>query len=183
MTLVVEAKGLSKVFGTGDEAVHALSAIDLQMGEGDFISLIGPSGCGKSTLLRLIGDLARPTAGELSINGKPPQQARLDRDYGMVFQSATLLDWRTVRKNVELPLEIMDVPAAERSIRANQMLGLVQHAKAYERLTIRAATSGDRVLALRALLSNPLVPDYPTASGLLTAIFDANRDHLPRFRS
>jgi 6-phospho-beta-glucosidase len=66
---------------------------------------------------------------------------------------------------------------------SEEMLGLVQHAKAYERLTIRAATSGDRVLALRALLSNPLVPDYPTASGLLTAIFDANRDHLPRFRS
>lgn len=66
---------------------------------------------------------------------------------------------------------------------SEEMLGLVQHAKAYERLTIRAATSGDRVLALRALLSNPLVPDYPTASGLLTAILDANRDHLPRFRS
>jgi NitT/TauT family transport system ATP-binding protein len=126
VTLVVEAKGLSKTFGIGDEAVHALSAIDLQMGQGDFISLIGPSGCGKSTLLRLIGDLARPTSGELSINGKPPHQARLDRDYGMVFQSATLLDWRTVRKNVELPLEIMDVPAAERSTRANQMLELVQ---------------------------------------------------------
>jgi NitT/TauT family transport system ATP-binding protein len=88
--------------------------------------LIGPSGCGKSTLLRLIGDLVGPTTGTISINGKTPGQAREDRDYGIVFQSATLLDWRTVQKNVELPLEIMDFPSGERPARAREMLDLVQ---------------------------------------------------------
>jgi NitT/TauT family transport system ATP-binding protein len=74
----------------------------------------------------LIGDLVSPTTGTLLINGKEPGQARLDRDYGIVFQSATLLDWRTVQKNVELPLEIMDFPAEERPTRASEMLDLVQ---------------------------------------------------------
>lgn len=125
MTKVVDARGVGKTFGTGDEAVQALAGIDLEMETGGFISLIGPSGCGKSTLLRLIADLVEPTSGELLVNAKSPSQARLDRDYGMVFQSATLLDWRSVRKNVELPLEIMDVRADERSERAFEMLELV----------------------------------------------------------
>ena len=124
--LVVEARGLSKTFGSGEGQTEALRGIDLQIAQGDFVSLIGPSGCGKSTLLRLIGDLVSPTVGSLSINGKDPGKARLDRDYGIVFQSATLLDWRTVLKNVELPLEIMDVPDGDRSTRAHQMLQLVQ---------------------------------------------------------
>ena len=126
MKMVVDARGLGKVFGSGAEAVQALTDIDLRMETGDFISLIGPSGCGKSTLLRLVADLLEPTSGELLINAKSPSRARLDRDYGMVFQSATLLDWRTVRKNVELPLEIMDVAPEERSRRASEMLDMVQ---------------------------------------------------------
>jgi len=126
MTWAVEAKGVGKVFGGEAEAVEALRDIDLAFSPGDFVSLIGPSGCGKSTLLRLIGDLSAPTSGDLTVNGKSPEQARLDRDYGIVFQSATLLDWRTVKKNVELPLEIMGFDTAERSSRANEMLELVQ---------------------------------------------------------
>jgi NitT/TauT family transport system ATP-binding protein len=125
-TAVVEAKGVGKTFGTGDGQVEALRGIDLHIQQGDFVSLIGPSGCGKSTLLRLIGDLVTPTTGTLLVNGKTPGQARLDRDYGIVFQSATLLDWRNVQKNVELPLEIMDFPDGERSARAREMLDLVQ---------------------------------------------------------
>ena len=124
--LVVAAHGLGKVFGSGSGAVEALRDIDLEISPGDFVSLIGPSGCGKSTLLRLIGDLTQPTSGELHVNGKAPHRARLDRDYGIVFQSATLLDWRTVRRNVELPLEILDVAAEERAGRARDMLRLVQ---------------------------------------------------------
>jgi NitT/TauT family transport system ATP-binding protein len=124
--LVVEARGVGKTFGAGAEQTEALSGIDLVVSSGDFVSLIGPSGCGKSTLLRLIGDLVIPTVGSLAINGKTPGQARLDRDYGMVFQSATLLDWRTVQKNVELPLEIMDFPSDQRPVRAREMLDLVQ---------------------------------------------------------
>jgi NitT/TauT family transport system ATP-binding protein len=126
VTSAVEARGVGKVFGSGTDSVEALSDIDLSFSPGDFVSLIGPSGCGKSTLLRLIADLAQPSRGELIVNGKSPRQARLDRDYGMVFQAATLLDWRTVRKNVELPLEIMDFDAAARTARAEEMLALVQ---------------------------------------------------------
>jgi NitT/TauT family transport system ATP-binding protein len=122
----VEAKGVGKTFGAGDGQVEALRGIDLHIEQGDFVSLIGPSGCGKSTLLRLIGDLVTPTTGTLVVNGKTPGQARLDRDYGIVFQSATLLDWRNVQKNVELPLEIMDFPDGERPARAREMLDLVQ---------------------------------------------------------
>ncbi len=122
----VSATGLGKTYGTGDGKVEALRGIDLTVAPGEFVSLIGPSGCGKSTLLRLIGDLVTPTEGELTINGKTPHQARLDRDYGMVFQQATLLDWRNVRKNVELPLEIMNLGADERANRAREMLDLVE---------------------------------------------------------
>ncbi|HVR31517.1 MAG TPA: ABC transporter ATP-binding protein [Acidimicrobiia bacterium] len=111
--------------GAANEVV-ALEEIDLVVEPGEFISLIGPSGCGKSTMLRLIGDLLTPTSGQIVVNGKPPAQARLDRDYGMVFQSATLLDWRTVLDNVALPLEIMDVPRTEREETAGEMLALVQ---------------------------------------------------------
>lgn len=122
--LVVDAKSVGKVFGKGDARVEALRDISLQIQPGEFVSLIGPSGCGKSTLLRLIGDLTTPTTGEIEINAKTPRRARLDRDYGIVFQKATLLDWRTVARNVELPLEIMDVP--DRGAKAREMLELVQ---------------------------------------------------------
>jgi len=124
--LVVEARGLGRTFGSGEEGTEALRSIDLSIPSGDFVSLIGPSGCGKSTLLRLIGDLVSPTSGTLTINGKSPSQARLDRDYGIVFQSATLLDWRTVEKNVELPLEIMGFESESRAAKAQEMLALVQ---------------------------------------------------------
>ena len=120
-------RGVDKVFNPGsDQEVQAVHGVDLQVERGEFISVIGPSGCGKSTLLRLIGDLTTPSAGTVSVNGKTPAQARLDRDYGMVFQSATLLEWRRVQANVELPLEIMGMDAAERSRQAAAMLELVQ---------------------------------------------------------
>ncbi len=122
--LVVDARNVGKVFGKGEERVEALRDITLQIAPGEFVSLIGPSGCGKSTLLRLVGDLTAPTSGELTINGKPPTRARTDRDYGIVFQKATLLDWRTVTKNVELPLEIMGLES--RGDTARRMLDLVQ---------------------------------------------------------
>lgn len=121
---VVSAAGLGKTFGNGAEAVEALRGIELAITTGEFVSLIGPSGCGKSTLLRLIGDLVRPTTGTISVNGKEAGQARLDRDYGIVFQKATLLDWRTVAENVQLPLEIMDQDDREK--KAAEMLRLVQ---------------------------------------------------------
>jgi len=123
---VIAARGIAKVFDAGPEQVDALEGIDLLVGAGDFVSLIGPSGCGKSTLLRIVADLVEPTSGEIRVNGKPARQARLDRDYGMVFQAPVLMDWRTVARNVELPLEIMGVPAAERAQRSSELLRLVE---------------------------------------------------------
>jgi len=164
MTAVVEARGVGKVFGRDADAVEALKDIDLLLSPGDFASLIGPSGCGKSTLLRLIGDLAVPSAGELTVNGKTPGQARLDRDYGMVFQSATLLDWRTVKKNVELPLEIMGFESASRAAKANEMLSLVQLERFASHFPWQLSGGmQQRVAIARALAFNPsiLLMDEP----------------------
>ena len=93
---------------------------------GEFVSLIGPSGCGKSTLLRIVGDLVEPTSGEVVVNGKSAQQARLDRDYGIVFQEPVLYDWRTVVKNIALPLELLGWDRAKRAERVEELLELVE---------------------------------------------------------
>ena len=123
---VVDIRGVSKTFASGRGPITALDGIDLAIRPGEFVSLIGPSGCGKSTLLRLIGDLTPPTAGSVTVNGKPAREARLNREYGMVFQAPVLMDWRTVQRNVELPLEIMGADKAERARRAAAMLDLVE---------------------------------------------------------
>ena len=125
-TPVVRLAGVGKTFGDAETAVTALEGIDLAIGSGEFVSLIGPSGCGKSTLLRLIGDLTTATEGTIDVNGKPARRARLDRDYGMVFQAPVLMDWRTVAKNIELPLEIMGWRPADRSARSAELLKLVE---------------------------------------------------------
>jgi len=125
--VVIAANGINKIFNPGtDEEVIALQDINLDVRGGEFISLVGPSGCGKSTLMRLVGDLLQPTSGDLLVNGKSPQDARLDRDYGMVFQAATLYDWRSVTKNVQLPLEVMGYAKEERQKRAREMLEMVE---------------------------------------------------------
>jgi NitT/TauT family transport system ATP-binding protein len=121
---VVSARGISKTFGKG--GVTALQDIDLEVGSGEFVSLIGPSGCGKSTLLRVIGDLVEPSSGEILVNGKSAHRARLDRDYGIVFQAAVLYDWRTVAKNIALPLELQGWGRAERNARVAEMVELVE---------------------------------------------------------
>ena len=124
---VVVLENVDMIFGEGAaDQVHALKEIDLQIEQNDFISLIGPSGCGKSTLLRVVGDLIQPTSGMATINGKSARQARLDQDYGIVFQAATLYDWRTVAKNVQLPLELMQFSRAEKDRRTQAMLELVE---------------------------------------------------------
>lgn len=121
---VVQLRDVSKEFGQGH--VQALTGIDLDIRPGEFISLIGPSGCGKSTLLRIVGDLIQPSAGEVVVNGKSAPQARLDRDYGIVFQDAVLFDWRTVEKNIGLPLEIMGWDRRKRTERVREMVELVE---------------------------------------------------------
>ena len=124
---VVRVSGVDKTFRRGDRAVtKALEGIDLDIARGEFVSLIGPSGCGKSTLLRIVGDLTSPSTGTVTVNGKTAEQARRDRDYGMVFQAPVLFDWRTVEDNVKLPLEILGWDAARRASRAREILDLVE---------------------------------------------------------
>jgi NitT/TauT family transport system ATP-binding protein len=124
---IVSIQEVSHVFGTDRHTqTTALQYIDLDIYPEEFVSFIGPSGCGKSTLLRIIADLVTPTTGSVHVKDKPAHQARLDRDYGMVFQAPVLFEWRTVRRNVELPLEVMKIGRAERVRRAEQMLALVE---------------------------------------------------------
>ena len=121
----VSAHDLSLVFQSADTPVTALQKVNLTIARGGFVSLIGPSGCGKTTLLRVIADLERATSGTITVNGVSPEQARLDRAYGYVFQAAALYPWRNVLRNVMLPLEVMRMPAAERRERAMKNLELV----------------------------------------------------------
>ncbi len=122
---VVSARKLSLTFETSDGPVNALADIDLDVSKGEFVSFIGPSGCGKTTFLRVIADLEKPTAGTISVNGMTPQQAREKRAYGYVFQAAGLFPWRTIERNVTLPLEIMGYSKAERAERLHRTLELV----------------------------------------------------------
>jgi len=109
----------------GGRDVKALVNVTMEIEKGEFMSLLGPSGCGKTTLLRIIADLLQPTEGEITIGGESPRETRLRRRYGLVFQSSVLYDWRTVRQNVALPLEIMKIPRVDRERRVDQMLELV----------------------------------------------------------
>jgi NitT/TauT family transport system ATP-binding protein len=122
--LVVSVRNVTKTFGA--RGVTALQDIDLDVRPGELVSLIGPSGCGKSTLLRVIADLVEPSSGTVVVNGKSARQARLDRDYGIVFQDAVLYDWRTVAKNIALPLELMRVDRESRAARVRELMHLVE---------------------------------------------------------
>ena len=122
---VVSARDLSLTFETNDGPVHALSEVSLTIDKGEFVSFIGPSGCGKTTFLRVIADLERPTAGEVSVNGMTPDEARKARAYGYVFQAASLYPWRTIEKNIGLPLEIMGYDAKDARDRISRTLELV----------------------------------------------------------
>jgi len=155
---VVRFRAVDKVFGSGADATKALDRIDLEIPKRAFVSLIGPSGCGKSTLLRLIGDLTRPSAGTIEVNGKSAHRARLDRDYGMVFQSPVLFDWRTVERNVELPLEMSAISKRARATRAREMLALVE-LTGFERRYPWQLSGGmqQRVAIARALSFEPAI--------------------------
>jgi NitT/TauT family transport system ATP-binding protein len=159
---VVSLREVSKEFGAG--GVRALQGIGLEIGEGEFVSLIGPSGCGKSTLLRIIGDLIQPSAGDVVVNGKSANQARLDRDYGIVFQDAVLFDWRTAAKNIGLPLEMMGWDRQRRTERVKELVELVE-LSGFESLHPWQLSGGmqQRVSIARALSFDPplLLMDEP----------------------
>ena len=122
---VVSARDLGLTFETNDGPVNALTGVNLDVNKGDFVSFIGPSGCGKTTFLRVIADLEKPTSGSITVNGTTPQDARKNRSYGYVFQAAALYPWRTIEKNIALPLEIMGYSAADQKARIERTLDLV----------------------------------------------------------
>ncbi|GGL90528.1 sulfonate ABC transporter ATP-binding lipoprotein [Pseudooceanicola nanhaiensis] len=122
---VIESKNLDLTFETADGPVAALKDVSLQIGAGEFVSFIGPSGCGKTTFLRCVAALEEPTGGSLTVNGMSPEEARKARAYGYVFQAAGLYPWRTIAKNIRLPLEIMGFSRAEQEERVNRVLELV----------------------------------------------------------
>ncbi len=161
----ISIKGLNMQFHTDKgDTVTALTDVNLDIKNGEFVSLLGPSGCGKTTLLRIIADLLEATSGSVSVGGISPREARLARKLGMVFQSAVLYDWRSVLKNVELPLEIMKVPKGERRDRAEHMLEIVglsdfRNSYPYE----LSGGMQQRVSIARALAVNPkiLLMDEP----------------------
>ncbi|MEO8291075.1 MAG: ABC transporter ATP-binding protein [Gaiellaceae bacterium] len=159
---VVSLHGVTKDFARG--GVRALQEIDLEVRPREFVSLIGPSGCGKSTLLRVIGDLVEPTSGEVVVNGKSAHQARLERDYGIVFQDAVLYDWRTAAKNISLPLELLGWDRARRTERVREMVELVELA-GFEQHHPWQLSGGmqQRVAIARALSFDPplLLMDEP----------------------
>ncbi len=173
----VSLENVSKTFNAGKpNQVEALAGVSLSVDRGDFITLIGPSGCGKSTLLRLIGGLIAQTGGNLSVNGKTPIQARQDKDYGMAFQTAGLLEWRTALRNVELPLELMGWSRKARQKRALEMLDLVQ-LKGFQDSRPSELSGGmqQRVAIGRALSFEPslLLMDEPFG-----ALDEMTREHM-----
>jgi NitT/TauT family transport system ATP-binding protein len=173
---VIDIRGLSLIFQTADTPVFALSNIDLSIGAGEFVSFIGPSGCGKTTLMRVIADLERPSEGSIAVNGVTPEEARLSRAYGYVFQAPALYPWRTVIRNVTLPLEIMGLDRREREARAVKYLDMVG-LNGFERKFPWQLSGGmqQRVSIARALSFEPqlLLMDEPFG-----ALDEITRDHL-----
>jgi NitT/TauT family transport system ATP-binding protein len=173
---VIDVRELSLTFQTADGPVAALSDINLTVQRGEFISLIGPSGCGKTTLLRVIADLEQPTGGNISVNGLSPDEARRTRAYGYVFQAPALYPWRTIAKNVALPLEVMGIPTSERTGRVAKNLALV-NLTGFERRFPWQLSGGmqQRASIARALSLDPalLLMDEPFG-----ALDEIVRDHL-----
>jgi NitT/TauT family transport system ATP-binding protein len=174
--LVVDARNISLTFETADGRVDALSDVSLQVAEGEFVSFIGPSGCGKTTMLRVVADLQQPSSGTLLVNGMSAEAARLARSYGYVFQAPALFPWRTIEKNLKLPLEIMGFSEADQQQRVERYLALV-NLTGFERKFPWQLSGGmqQRVSIARALSFDPdlLLMDEPFG-----ALDEIVRDHL-----
>ena len=174
MASVVSAKNLGLTFPAGDGDVVALQGVNLDIERGEFVSFIGPSGCGKTTFLRVIADLERPTSGSITVNGTSPTDARLNRAYGYVFQAPALYPWRTIEKNVALPLEIMGL--GDRDGRIARTLDLV-NLKGFEKKFPWQLSGGmqQRASIARALAfdADLLLMDEPFG-----ALDEIVRDHL-----
>jgi NitT/TauT family transport system ATP-binding protein len=172
----VAVANVSKTFPTRDGDVLALTDVDLEVAEGEFVSLIGPSGCGKSTLLRLIADLDSASAGQLEVFGKTAHQARIDQEYGIAFQQAGLLPWRTVAGNIALPLELHGVAKPARAARVKELAAMVGLTEFVDRYPDQLSGGmQQRVAIARALAEQPrlLLMDEPFG-----ALDEMTREHL-----
>ncbi len=161
----VAVESLTKTFGNGERSLTALAGVNLEIGWGEFVSIIGPSGCGKTTLLRLIGGLLEPTAGVVQVAGREPRAAQRGKEIGYVFQDASLLPWRSVLDNVRLPLEVNRRNAgSRRNNQPEQLLELVR-LEEFRHYYPRELSGGmqQRVALARALVFEPslLLMDEP----------------------
>lgn len=173
---IIEIENVTKTFQGHGGSTTALSEINLSIQPREFVTLLGPSGCGKSTLLRVIADLADPTQGTVIVNGKTPREARLARDYGMVFQQAGLFEWRTVTANIEVPLQVAGTSRSSRQAKAREMLDLVQLNDFSQHYPWQLSGGmQQRVAIARALSTDPqiLLMDEP-----LGALDEMNRERL-----
>lgn len=162
---LIQIRGVNMIYpGADGHETQALKDVDLEIRQGEFVSLLGPSGCGKSTLLRIIADLLEPSWGTVSVFGRTPRETRLNRKYGVVFQSPVLYEWRTVRHNIRLPLEIMKLPKDEQNRRIDEQLELVGLTKFANRYPFQLSGGmQQRVGIARALAMKPdlLLMDEP----------------------
>lgn len=161
-TSLVSTSGITKVFGSGDTSMVALQGLDLEVHEGEFLSLLGPSGCGKSTALNIMGGLLSPTSGTITFNGRPLTEPQ--RDIGMMFQQAVMFPWRTTLQNVLLPVEIFGEDKKTYTPKAMELLGMVGIAEFAGRYPWQLSGGMQQRAALcRVLLSDPklLLLDEP----------------------
>lgn len=167
---------VSMCYQTDSSEVLALKDVSLNIKKGEFVSLLGPSGCGKTTLLRIIADLVQPTTGNIIVSGGSAKEARLARKYGIVFQSPVLYDWRKVKKNITLPLELIGIGKEEREKKAEELLELVGLSKFKDQYPWQLSGGmQQRVAIARALAIEPeiLLMDEP-----FSALDEFSRERL-----
>ena len=169
MSPMIEIQGVSKHFDTSRGTVVGLSRVDLDIEEGEFVTLVGPSGCGKSTMLNLLGGLLKPTEGVVRVNGRDVTGPGPDR--GVIFQQYALFPWLTAQKNVEFGLSLQRVPKKERAetaLRYLQMVGLEDFAKAYPKEL--SGGMKQRCAIARAYAVNPAILLMDEPFGALDAL-------------
>lgn len=154
--IIISVRNLGKIFPSGQSSIVALEHVNLDVTKNEFVSIVGPSGCGKTTLIRLIGDLIKPSSGKILVNGKSPEKARKDRDFGYVFQDPVLFPWRTVSQNIQLPKEVFN--QKEESNRIKELIKLVV-LSGFENSLPRELSAGmkSKVAIARALSYQPSV--------------------------
>ncbi|MBI5305838.1 MAG: ABC transporter ATP-binding protein [Chloroflexi bacterium] len=164
---LIQIQAISKHYGSPRDGVFALREVSLDIRAGEFVSIIGPSGCGKSTLLKMIGDLIAPSAGHITIDGHTPGEARRARACGIVFQSPTLMDWRTIAHNIALPLEVIGASSREQDARTRELLDLIRLREFAARYPRELSLGMQQQVAIaRALAPRPaiLLMDEPFGS-------------------